>query len=279
MQLALVELHVAPPERDELAAPHPGAGEDRRGVADLGITSLRLGQDIPDLGCRRCERLGPRRPRPSRILRRVRVDEAALASEIERPGEHGGAASHARRALPGGTHSAVEVLDVLPRESAEPNRAELATIGQMDRGHDLRRRADSGDRARCQLDEAGVDRLAVELEHGGDRAGVGATGGQALLVVGDLQAGEGELGFLTGAVDRAGHPPAVAADGITRYLDINAPHAVPHREHPATAASARSLGRSLCHRGGASPRAETAFAMAHPQVERPNNDADGRAFE
>ncbi|MDQ3730057.1 MAG: hypothetical protein M3355_10760, partial [Actinomycetota bacterium] len=85
----------------------------------------------------------------------------------------------------------------MPREPAEADGPEVTAVGQLGGGHDLRGRADSGDGARCQFDKACVDGLLVELEGGGDRPGVGASGGETLLVVGDPQSGEGHLGVLT----------------------------------------------------------------------------------
>jgi hypothetical protein len=55
---------------------------------------------------------------------------------------------------------------------------------------------------RRQLDGPSVDRLEVGPKRGTNRPGRRATGRQALLVVGDLEASERDLGFVPGADDR-----------------------------------------------------------------------------
>ena len=233
MDLRPVERHVAPLDGEQLASAHPGTGEDGTRVSNLRVTGLRLGEDRPHLGACRGERFGARRAGPGGILGRVRVDEAPLAGKVERPGEHGCTAADVRRAFPATSHAGVEVLDVLPVEATEADVAETAAVGQLDCRHDLRGGAHGEHRRRRQLDEAGVDRLSVQLEGGRNRAGIRPSGRKSFLVVGDFQPGKGDFGVVTGAVDCARYPAAAAGNWIAGDLDVDPPDAVADREDTA----------------------------------------------
>lgn len=87
-----------------------------------------------------------------------------------------------------------------------------------------------------EVDEPAVDRLEVELEGSTNRSGAGPSTGQALLMIGDLEPSQGNLGVLPSAMNEARYPPAPASNRVACDLDIYTPDALPHRLHSARSA-------------------------------------------
>jgi hypothetical protein len=89
--------------------------------------------------------------------------------------------------------------------------------------HDPHCRPGSYDRLRSKLESAALGRLDVELEDGGNGAGVGADAWQSLLVIGDAQSSERHFRIASAAPDRAGHSPSTPGNRIPGDLDVDAP--------------------------------------------------------
>ncbi len=166
----------------------------------------------------------------------------ALACEIECPGEHGRAPPDPVGAAAVGSHGAVHLLDLLPRQPVEGHRPEEPAVGEPTRTHRVCTRSRREHRARRQLDRPDLYGVEVLIERSPDRLGRRAPGQQPPLLAGHLQPGQRLLGLLTSPGDGPTHPTASTGDLVRRQLHVDAPHArtLPGRSHRCPSAAANA---------------------------------------
>jgi hypothetical protein len=123
------EIDVRPSDREQLALAHPCGSEEGDGVGDLLVAVRGEGQRRPQLVRRRGDRLDAGRSWPCCVLRRIAMDETALARQLERLRQDGRAPAHPRGAQTACPHRAIQLLDLLPREPSEPNITKRPAVG------------------------------------------------------------------------------------------------------------------------------------------------------